>query len=126
MKFQLPHTIAGLRVETVTALIALFGVPVVLSPLFVSYPVKEVCTQVQGCDVLSGSPLEWVTADDYVGFRKVLKLKVAKGADTEQVKQEVASKATELLAPYLKVFPVREPKIELMQAETANKKKKGN
>lgn len=121
MNFRLPHAIAGLRVETWSALLMLAGVPVLMAPVFVTYPTQEICSQVEGCVSLEGSRFDWESSEDFVGFRKVLVLKTARKVDASAVVAAVESQADASLSEYLKYLPVRTPKVALVQ----EKKKTG-
>lgn len=124
MKPRLPHTLAGLRVETWMALLTLTGIPILLAPVFVTYPTQEICSQIEDCVSLEGARFDWESAEDFVGFRKVLKLKTARKADAAAVIQAVEMRADATVPAYLSVLPVRTPKVNLVEATAKTEKGK--
>lgn len=119
MKPRLPHAVGGLRIETWMALLTLAGIPILLAPVFVTYPTQEICSQVKGCVSLEGGRFDWESSEDFVGFRKVLELKTARKVDASAVVAAVESQADASLSAYVKYLPVRTPKVTLL-----NEKKK--
>ena len=111
MKTRLPNAFLGVRVETWLAIHFLLLVPVLFSPVLVSYDEDVLCQQTRGCESLDVRRFKWEQSDDRTGFRKVMILKTTGNVPAEQVAKDLESKANQTLAFWHKWFPVREPKV---------------
>lgn len=111
MNKQLPKAIFGVRIESWLSVYLLLLVPVLFSPIFVSYDGDLLCRQTKGCETLDVRRFKWEQSDDRTGFRKLMVLKTTGHVPAEQVIAEIESNANRTLAFWQRWFPVREPKV---------------
>lgn len=124
----LPSHVGPYRVEHVTAVVFfLLTVPALLAPVFITYPTASICQSVDGCKRLEGGYFKWEGVEQGNAFRKVLTLDLEQGVDGDLVSRQVVENSNAKLPWYWKMFPIREPRIEVARTENGKtmKGKKG-